>query len=156
LNSLSKDAIKSIEDAINNLNPSQLSRYGLVKSLQKIVDKINQLGKTQFRIDSSGLDIKFQESTELLLYRICTELINNALKHSEAEHASFRFFNLKKEFHLIYKDDGIGFTTEFRILDEEKSGLYNLMRRVESMEGNFRIDSEPRKGVEIEIVLNLG
>ena len=156
LNSLSNNAIKSIEDAINNLNPSRLSRYGLVKSLQKIIDEINQLGKTQFSIDDEHLDLKLQESTELLLFRICNELINNALKHSEAKNAVFSFFNLKKEFHLHYKDDGVGFSMDSLSPENEQGGLYNLIRRVESMEGNFRIDSEPGKGVEIEIILNLG
>ncbi|MFW5821223.1 MAG: sensor histidine kinase [Bacteroidota bacterium] len=155
LNSLSKDAIKSIEDAINNLNPSQLSKYGLIKSLQKIIDKINQLGKTQFLVDAENLDLNFQESSELLLFRICNELINNALKHSEAENAVFSFYNFKKEFHLHYKDDGIGFSMDSLSPENEQGGLYNLIRRVESMEGTFRIDSEPGKGVEIEIILNL-
>ncbi len=156
LNSLSNNAIKSIEDAINNLNPSRLSRYGLVKSLRKIIDEINQLGKTQFSIDDEHLNLKFQESTELLLFRICNELINNALKHSEAKNAVFSFFNFKKEFHLHYKDDGVGFSMDSLSPENEQGGLYNLIRRVESMEGNFRIDSEPGKGVEIEIILNLG
>lgn len=156
LNSLSTNAIKSIEDAINNLNPSQLSRYGLVKSLQKIIDKINQLGKTQFSVEAENLTLKFQESTELLLFRICNELINNALKHSQAENAVFSFYNFKKEFHLHYKDDGIGFSMDALSPEDEQGGLYNLIRRVESMEGTFRIDSEPGKGVEIEIILNIG
>ncbi len=155
LNSLSKDAIRSIEEAINNLNPSQLSRYGLIKSLQKIIDKINQLGKTQFSIDAENLDLKFQESNELLLFRICNELINNALKHSEAENAVFSFYNFKKEFHLHYKDDGIGFSIDSLSPEDEQGGLYNIIRRVESMEGTCQIDSVPGKGVEIEIILNI-
>ncbi len=155
LNSLSNNAIKSIEDAINNLNPSHLSRYGLVKSLQRIIDELNQLGKTQFSIDARDLDLKLQESNELLLFRICNELLNNALKHSEAAHAQFIFYNIKKEFHLKYQDDGIGFSMDSLSPEDERGGLYNLIRRVESMEGNFRINSEPGEGVEIEIILNL-
>jgi signal transduction histidine kinase len=155
LDRISNNAIQSIEEVINNLNPSVLSRYGLVKSLERIVQRINQLGKTQFTVDASKLDIQFQESTELLLFRICNELINNALKHSNAKGAEFRFFNIKKEFHLVYRDDGVGFETDLVALEENKGGLNNLIRRVESMEGSFRIESEPDEGVEIEIIFRM-
>ncbi len=155
LNRLSNDAIGSIEEVINNLNPSLLSRYGLVRSLRSITDRVNQLGRTRFTIDDSGLDIHFQQSTEVLLFRICTELINNALKHSNASNASFRFCNVKREFHLEYRDDGVGFDRDPVSLEENKGGLYNLLRRVESMEGTCRIDSVPDRGVEIEIVVRL-
>jgi len=156
LNTLSNSAITGIEEVINNLNPSLLSRYGLVRSLERITTRLNGLGKTEFSIDSKGLNIDFPESTELVLFRICTELINNALKHSSAKSASFKFHNIKKEFHLLYRDDGIGFAEDHLNLEEKKGGLYNLIRRVESMEGTFRIESAPGEGVEIEIILNIG
>ncbi len=156
LNTLSNSAINGIEEVINNLNPSLLSRYGLVKSLERITARVNGLGKTEFSIDSKELNIEFPDSTELILFRICSELINNALKHSIAKKASFKFFNIKKEFHLLYRDDGIGFAEDHLNVEEKKGGLYNLIRRVESMEGTFRIESEPGEGVEIEIILNIG
>lgn len=152
LNQISNQAITGIEEAINNLNPSLLSRLGLVKSLERITARVNQLGKTRFSIDSRELDMQLQESTELLLFRICMELINNALRHSSASWAEFRIFNIKKEFHLLYRDDGVGFNRELLALEEKKGGLYNLMRRVESLEGSCRIYSEPDRGVEVEII----
>lgn len=156
LNELSNSAISGIEEVISNLNPARLARYGLIESLRKIVDNINRLGKTQFLINAENLQIEFQKSTELLLYRICNELINNALKHSDAGIAEFVFYNIKKEFHLIYTDDGVGFSSDIKVLEEEKGGLYNLIRRVESMEGTYRIESEPEKGVKIEIIFSTG
>ncbi|MGC9343391.1 MAG: sensor histidine kinase, partial [Bacteroidales bacterium] len=156
LNYLSNHALLSIEEVINNLNPSSLARNGLIKSLKKNISKINELGKTQFSVNANELNIQFPESTESLLYRICNELINNALKHSGAESAEFRFFNIKKEFHLVYQDDGVGFSPELKSYEDDKGGLYNLMRRVESLEGTLKINSEPDRGVEIEIVFNIG
>jgi len=156
LNELSNSAISGIEEVISNLNPAQLTRYGLIESLRKIVDKINRLGRTQFSVDAEKLDLEFQESTELMLYRICNELINNTLKHSNASSAEFVFYNIKKEFHLIYTDDGVGFSTDIKTLEEEKGGLYNLIRRVESMEGAYRIESEPQRGVLVEIIFTTG
>lgn len=154
LNFMSKQALQSIEEVINNLNPSLLARHGLIKSLIKITDKINTLGKTHFSVHAEKLNINLPASTELLLYRIASELINNALKHSNAEYAEFYFHDHRREVHLVYKDDGIGFDPAFASFEEEKSGLNNLIRRVESMEGKYLINSEPGKGVEIRIVVN--
>lgn len=154
LNFMSKQALQSIEEVINNLNPSQLVRYGLISSLTRITEKINMLGKTQFSVHAEKLNIHLPPSTGLLLYRIANELINNALKHSRAEYAEFYFHDQRREVHLVYKDDGIGFNPAFSTFEEDKSGLYNLIRRVESMEGKYQISSEPGKGVKIRIVVN--
>jgi len=57
---------------------------------------------------------------------------------------------------MVYKDDGVGFSPELKSYEEDKGGLYNLMRRVESLEGKLKITSEPDRGVEIKIVFNIG
>ena len=154
LNYLSNSAISSIEEVINNLHPTSLSRYGLVESVSRLIARINKLERTQFSIESRGMDQRFPPSTELFLFRICNELINNALKHSNATRAIFVFYTERRKFHLVYRDNGVGFDMDQLSFQDEKSGLYNLVRRVESMEGTCRIDAEPDKGVEIEIVLD--
>jgi len=135
LNYLSNSAIISIEEVINNLHPSSLTRYGLVESVSRLIRRINKLGHTQFRIRVADADLSFPRNTELFLFRICNELINNALKHSNASVANFDFYSEKNNFHLVYSDDGIGFETEELSLQAENGGLHNMVRRVESMDG---------------------
>ena len=155
LNYLSNSAISSIEEVINNLHPSSLTKYGLVESVSRLIRRINKLGHTQFRIRVADGDVQFPRSTELFLFRICNELINNALKHSKASVANFVFYKEKNKFHLVYSDDGVGFEMEELSLEDEKGGLHNMVRRVESMDGKCRISSKPEQGVEIEIVLDM-
>jgi signal transduction histidine kinase len=155
LNYLSNSAITSIEEVINNLNPSSLTRYGLVESVSRLVQRINKLGQTQFRIRVADAELQLSKSTELFLFRICNELINNALKHSKASVANFVFYREKNKFHLVYSDDGVGFEMEELSLEDEKGGLHNMVRRVESMDGKCWIKSKPGQGVEIEIVLDM-
>lgn len=152
LNYMSNEALKSIEEVIHNLNPSALSRYGLIKSLEKITEKVNVLGKTQFSVHAENFNYELATSTESLLYRICSELINNALKHSSAANATFHIYNQKKNIYLEYNDDGVGFDQEQATFEAEKSGLSNLIRRVDSLEGNYQIKSTPGEGVKIKIM----
>ncbi len=155
LNQLANHSLESIEEVINNLNPSLLSRFGLVETLKKVIKKANVLGKTQFSINVRNLDFKISQGTEVILYRICTELINNALKHSGAEKASFTLYNIRKEIHLKYRDNGVGFQDENSFLEDNKTGLNNLFNRVESVGGVCGINSEAGKGVTIEISFDL-
>lgn len=155
LNILSHSALQSIEEVINNLNPSMLSRIGLVRSLEKISLKMNELGKIRYSVDASRLQLELPKSTELVLYRICTELMNNAYRHSGAEKADFVFFSNKKQLHLVYRDNGVGFPSGIKVYEDRKSGLFNIVRRVESLGGTCRIQSEPDHGVEIEIIIDV-
>jgi len=155
LNQLANHSLESIEEVINNLNPSVLSRLGLVKTLEKIIKKVNVPGKTHFSIDARNLNYKLSQGMEVILYRICTELINNALKHSGAEKAWFTLYNIKKEIHLKYKDNGIGFQDDGSFFEDDKTGLNNILSRVESVGGVCRINSEEDKGVKIEISFDL-
>jgi len=151
LNQLSNQALDSIEEVINNLNPSLLSRFGLIETLEKIIKKVNVPGKTHFSLDAGNLKSKLSEGTEVILYRICTELINNALKHSGARNAWFTLYSLKKEIHLLYKDNGVGFQEEDSFFTDKKTGLNNLFSRVESLGGICQISSANDEGVKIEI-----
>jgi len=154
LNSLANMSLQSIEEVINNLNPGLLSRLGLIKSVEKFIDKVNKLGKTRFSVNADNFTISLPESTEILIYRIISELINNALKHSGASRAEFIFYNHKNWAHIIYRDNGVGFDPRISSFEMEKSGLYNIIHRIESLEGKYAINSEPGKGVEIKITFN--
>lgn len=151
LNKLATAALKSIEEVINNLRPGLLSRYGLIKSLERIVEKVNELGKTKFSVNAEKFSLVLPENTELIVYRICSELITNTLKHAQAKNAEFNFSQHKNKIKLLYRDDGIGFNPKEMSYELDKSGLYNIIRRIESLEGKYEIISEPGKGVEIKI-----
>jgi signal transduction histidine kinase len=151
LNNLATGALNSIEEVINNLRPGLLSRYGLIKSLERIIEKVNELGKTKFSVNAGNFSMSLPENTELIVYRICSELINNTLKHAQASNAEFNFSQHKNKVSLIYRDDGIGFNPKEMSYELNKSGLYNIIRRIETLEGRYELISEPGNGVEIRI-----
>jgi signal transduction histidine kinase len=155
VNKLSRHAIKSVEVIVSNLNPSYLSRLGLAKTIEKAISKINSLNKTQFLMDTANFKLDLAPSVEITLYRIFTELINNALKHSSAKNARITLFNQRKKINLIYEDNGVGFHHAKSSHENSKMGLQNLAMRVASLGGSYKVDSEPGRGVKIEISLNV-
>jgi len=155
LRELSDQAYNSFEEVIDNLNPAQLNKYGLVKSLEDLLNNINNAGKVHFRLQIEDLNYRLSPSTEVILYRICNELINNTLKHSGAKTANIILSNNRKKTSFYYTDDGIGFNPAIDYYyNGGKTGLKNLANRVESLGGTYSIKSDPDQGVDIHIQFN--
>lgn len=153
---LSGIALENLEAAINNLNPSNLNRYGLIKSLEIICDKINDIGKVRCTVTSPDSEMKLEQNLEINIYRICNELINNTLKHSGASKLFIDIQKIKKTVILLYRDNGKGFDPDLIYTnDEEKMGLHNIIKRIESFGGKYEINSGEGKGVEIILSFNI-
>ena len=153
---LSGLALENLEAAINNLNPSNLNRYGLIQSLEIICDKINDIGKVTCTVNSNDSELRLDPSLEINIYRICNELINNTLKHSGASKLSIDIQKFKRTIILSYSDNGKGFNPDLIFLDdEEKMGLRNIINRIESFGGKYEINSGVGKGVDIMLIFNI-
>lgn len=153
---LSASALENLEATIHNLNPSILNKYGLIKSLEIVGEKINDIGEVKCSIEASHSDMNLDPNVELNLYRICNELINNTLKHSKAKNLSINIQQIKKTLTILYRDNGKGFNPDIIYTsDEEKMGLRNIINRIESLGGQYAINSAEGKGVEIMLRLNV-
>ena len=101
----------------------------------------------------TGSFIRLDQVYELGIYRICQELINNTLKHANANKSDLQLINSNHMLRIIYEDDGSGFSFS----DIKKGlGLTNIENRVKALGGEWIIDSTPGKGMTatIEIPLN--
>ncbi len=153
---LSGIALENLEAIINNLNPSTLNKYGLIKSLEIVCDKINEIGEVACVVNTTVPDIKLASNIELNVFRICSELINNTLKHAEASELNIDIQQIKNTVIVLYRDNGKGFDPEIiNTSDEEKMGLGNIINRIESLGGKYEINTGERKGVEITLSFNL-
>lgn len=154
LKELSTIALDNLEAAINNLNPTNLTRYGLVKSIQIICEKINETGQVNCKVVAPDNELKFEKNMEINLYRVCNEFINNSLKHSGASEILLDIRKERNSVFVRYSDNGKGFNVDLiSTYDEEKMGLRNIVNRVESLGGKFEIRSEPGNGVDIVLQL---
>lgn len=153
---LSNMALENLEASINNLNPSMLNKYGLIKSLEIICEKINGIGKINCKIDAQNYNIELNKNMEINIYRICNELIHNTVKHAEASELEIHFKNNKKRVTVSYYDNGKGFNPDLIPSNkDEKVGLRNIISRIESFNGTFSINSGPGKGLEFFIHFNV-
>ncbi|MCD4683968.1 MAG: hypothetical protein K8R86_11850, partial [Bacteroidales bacterium] len=112
-------------------------------------DLFEQLDETEGL--NAGIQIigdtrRLPENTEIMLYRIIQEMVNNTLKHAEAKNISMNMKIQPELLNIQYSDDGKGFDVEEKI--ESKSiGLTSIQSRVKFLEGELSTESKPGAGV---------
>ncbi|ALM19956.1 hypothetical protein AAT17_01135 [Nonlabens sp. MIC269] len=135
-------------------NSRVLGESGLVDTLEDLCDKINQAGQTNVEVVSNELSTPISNSKELNLFRIIQELLNNIIKHAQANNASINITSYQDKLDLIIEDDGIGFNYDPNY-KTDGIGLHSIARKIENMNGSFEVDSAPGKGSTIMIEIPL-
>lgn len=146
-------SIKELRMVAHNLMPESLVRFGLDTALKDFCESITGSGKLMVRYHSFGTEeLKLEKNTEITLYRVIQELLNNSMKHAQATEA---IVQLQKEGSLLtvtVEDNGKGFDTH--LLETSKGiGWSNIKNRVEYLKGAVAIVSAPGKGTGVTIEL---
>lgn len=153
LNGSINNAVMELKNISYDLKPRLLEIHGLIPALGLMVDQVS--GKERIKGTFEFFDeIKIKPSLEITIFRICQELINNIIKHSQAKNFSIQISQDKESIKLIVDDDGIGFEKQKTSHDETKlrgMGLISITERVQAFKGNIDIDSSPGNGTVVAI-----
>jgi PAS domain S-box-containing protein len=135
-----------------NIMPASLDLLGLTASIHDLC--------SQFE-DSNDLKISFNvpenfpvlnENLELAIFRIVQEFLNNAITHGKATRIEFNFDHQDREIKMTLKDNGVGFNIKSFPMG---LGIKNIRSRVQSYNGDIKINSTPGMGTTFEIKLPL-
>jgi PAS domain S-box-containing protein len=155
-NELINEAISGTRAISNNLSPHLIMDFGLVKAVESFCKKVNLAQKTRINFESSLGPDRFDQTIEIVLYRVITELINNTLKHASATKIEIYLELIDQVLQLTYLDDGIGFDKDIVMSAETAGmGMKNIISRLRSINGNYRIHSRPGAGFLIVVEINL-
>jgi len=120
---LEKLLLKSIQDLrriSHNLMPPEFARMGLASALQHLVGAIPP-EPTRFTFVTSGTPRALPLETELNVYRVGVELIQNVLKHAQARRAAVQLLYHPDELLLLVEDDGLG--SQVKKSDGQRAGI---------------------------------
>jgi two-component system NarL family sensor kinase len=135
-------------------NSRVLSEDGWINSLKDLADKINKTGKLDVEVVHSQFHGRLSNTTELYLFRMIQELINNVMKHAQATEASINITEYATTLDIMVEDNGKGF--DYSSTGNKGIGLENIKKRVRDMKGTFVADSSTKRGgctINIEIPL---
>lgn len=155
-NELIDDAVSNARKIANNLMPTILNDYGLVISIKAFCNKLNYTKKINIDFHSFDANLRFDTDIEVVFYRVIMELINNTIKHAQAENINIQLTISNDVLGLDYHDDGKGFEFQGRFdRDASGMGLNNILSRVKSINGRYDLDSAPDKGMTAKIRVKL-
>jgi PAS domain S-box-containing protein len=154
-NELINEAISSSRSISNNLTPRIIIDFGLVKALESFIKKVNLGWKMNIIFENRNFPERLDQTIELILYRIITELINNTLKHANASKIEIYLEQPEDFLQVTYLDDGKGFDKDEALgRNDSGMGLKNIISRLESVNGTLKIHTSP--GVGTLIVIEIG
>lgn len=137
----------------HNLLPTTLEQEKLIKATQQFVSEINQSNLLEIKVvDKNSNAQQLPQQIQLMLFRIIQELVNNIVKHSQAQHATIEFSQTQNGLQLEITDDGIGYSGEN---NENSQGIYSIRQRLKSIGGNFEIVKKSSQGTQAIVELKM-
>jgi two-component system, NarL family, sensor kinase len=141
-------ASEEVRRIAHNMMPEVLMKLGLVPALQDMSNNINAGKLLKVSMQSYGMDKRINVSTEIMLYRIVQELLNNIIKHAQATEAIVQFNRDVMKLTIIVEDNGRGF--DLKETDDKKhSGLDTIKSRVSYLGGTISIESQHGVGTTV-------
>ena len=143
-------AISEMRRVAHSMMPEALLKFGLNDAILNFCEGINQHGKLQINFQAYGLENRLEQSVEITIFRIVQELLNNAMKHSEASKVLVQLTKTNETLVLTVEDNGKGF--DKKLLEQNKgAGISNIESRVSYLNGQIEIDSNAATGTSIII-----
>lgn len=146
------DTVANLRGLIEDLRPPALEELGLIAALEMQTDKCNLSVDMKIKGQPRRLD----ELHELTLFRSAQEALNNARKHSQANHVDLSLNYQTNGVAMSIKDNGKGFSLPLYLTDLADSGHYGLMgiqERVNQLDGTLKINSENGKGTHLALYI---
>lgn len=145
--------IRSISTEISQLSsdlmPSILQPLGITETVTWLCNSYTDLYGIRIDYKSYGLSRRrLPRNVEIALYRIYQEALNNVIKHAQARNVELRLIYTHPRVIARIVDDGRGFNREELRLG---TGLRIMRRRIEELDGRFRIDATPGQGTVLRV-----
>ncbi|QEC77346.1 tetratricopeptide repeat-containing sensor histidine kinase [Mucilaginibacter ginsenosidivorax] len=160
---VSDDQRKRFEKAINlvdygfrevrtishNMMPWALHKTGLAQVIKHFIENIEN-DTIAINFYSKGFDSPFDDTIEIILYRVLQESVNNVMKHANASRLDISLIRDETNISLTIEDNGLGFDAAN---PEAYSGmgLNNLRSRINFLKGKVELDSQVGRGTLVSV-----
>lgn len=151
-------ALSDLNHLSKSLDADLIESFGLIHAIKYEISRWERIAKNEIQFEIVG-DLQFlATNSELLIFRIIQESINNIIKYANAENIKISITYSIESIVIAIIDDGIGFNPE-TIFSTKKigqmAGLKNMRKRAESLNGKLIIDSKVGLGTTLKVYIPL-
>ncbi len=102
--------IANMRNISHALSPRISGSFGFYDAIHELADGVNRSGNISMTVvfDENKLPVFTNEHVPMALYRVIAELLNNTLKHAQANHIKLIVDVTDETMKIDYADDGIG------------------------------------------------
>lgn len=149
--SIVDDTFEAVHKIASDLRPNILE-LGIVEALSWQTKEFEKRMDISCHFFSNKEEITLDSNQEVALYRLCQEAFTNISKYAQAKHVSVIINCLPEHIMMQIEDDGLGMQLSERF-KENSFGIQGMSERVVALDGEFNIDSDPKKGTTITMKL---
>jgi len=149
---LTLKAIQDVRAFSHTLDAHKIDDKGLLPALQELARQVTQTGKMQCEVVTQLTCLQVQTEHTIILFRICQELISNAIRHSGGNRIVLNIWETSQSLCIDVIDDGKGYATE---QTQHGNGWTNIQNRIQLLTAHFEIESQTGKGTVAHIVYPL-
>lgn len=154
LKKMVRNALYEVRRIIYDLRPMALDDLGLVPTLKKYLQTIEEYhSDIKISFVSMGNEKRLPAKFEVALFRLVQESVQNAIKHAEAQEIKVKLELTRNSISVVIKDDGKGF--DMNMDKPESFGILGMKERVELLQGQLSIDSKVGRGTIVIIQVPL-
>jgi signal transduction histidine kinase len=155
---LAKQTSYEIRGMLFTLRPLVLETQGLAVAIESVMKRIEETDGLRIRFVGGENSDLLNENAQSVVFSIVEEALGNSRKHAEASQIEVRFWREENLFVAHVQDDGTGYDTTDVNRDYSTRGslgMVNMRERAERIDGSLRIESSPRQGTTVTLVVPL-
>ena len=148
---LSQQTYQDIKHYAQALRPGILDDLGLVAAIKWLAEEIHNFSGIEIQVEADAVP-PLPPETQLVLFRIVQEALNNIHRHSVASQASITMEYRENEVRITISDNGKGFELPQQLSDfasRGKLGLTGMVERAQLIGGELEVRSQIGKGTKI-------
>lgn len=152
-------AILDLSNLTKSLHTDRITEIGLAESIGFEVDSVRKSGILNIEYEVSGQEVSLDEQKKIFLFRMFQEILNNILKHSQANTVKITLdYPGDNKFALSIQDNGVGFNVDEKrkgVSSTSGVGLKSLFNRAKLVGAELTMNSEPGKGTQVLIEMTV-
>jgi signal transduction histidine kinase len=143
----------SIENVMSELRPPMLDDYGLLPALQWYADEFSARTGIQVSVEGDEQMKRPGQASEIALFRIAQEALNNVAKHARASRVRITLGHSDGRLVMALKDDGKGLDATLAPGSKRRPGLgmVTMRERTQAVGGEFEIGPAPGRGTQVVV-----
>lgn len=145
-------AITDLTDLSRSMSSEIYLNNGLIKALEFETAQLEKTGIYIISFSATGHVVFMNTDAGLALFRMVQEVLNNIVKHADATVIDINLHYGSDLLTVHISDDGKGFNTAETL---PGTGLQNIKKRADLLNGNVAINSSKKMGTKIKIEIPL-